>query len=83
MIKFGILALSCLVIEICSTFYIKSVSENNTTGMLFFSFVGPFLGLPFISYIIEATSTLERIKMALASGVGYVMGATIVIYIIK
>ena len=83
MIKYCVIAFSCLIIEICSTFYIRSVSEANATGMLFFAFIGPFLGLPFISYLIESESRLERFKMALASGVGYMVGALIVIYIIK
>jgi len=50
--------------------------------MLFFAFIGPFLGLPFISYLIESENRLERFKMALASAVGYVLGAMIVVYVI-
>jgi len=80
--KYVIIGFSCLIIEIASTFYIRSVSEFNVGGMLFFSFIGPFLGLPFISYLIESESRLERFKMALASGIGYMLGAMIVIYVI-
>jgi len=32
--KYGIIFLSALIIEICSTFYIRYVSEANTLGML-------------------------------------------------
>jgi len=80
--KYIIIGLSCLIIEIASTFYIRSVSEYNVAGMLFFAFIGPFLGLPFISYIIESENRLERFKMALASAVGYAIGAMIVVYVI-
>ena len=80
--KYIIIGLSCLIIEIASTFYIRSVSEFNVGGMLFFAFIGPFLGLPFISYIIEAENRLQRFKIALASAIGYMLGAIIVIYLI-
>jgi len=80
--KYIIIGFSCLIIEIASTFYIRSVSQFNVVGMLFFAFIGPFLGLPFISYIIEAENRLERFKIALASAIGYMLGAIIVIYII-
>ena len=81
--KYIIIGLSCLIIEIASTFYIRSVSEFNVGGMLFFAFIGPFLGLPFISYIIEAENRLQRFKIALASAIGYMLGATLVICLRK
>ena len=80
--KYIIIGISCLIIEIASTFYIRSVSEFNVVGMLFFSFISPFLTLPFISYLIESENRLERFKIALASAIGYVLGAMIVVYII-
>ena len=80
--KYIIIGFSCLIIEIASTFYIRSVSQFNVGGMLFFAFIGPFLGLPFISYIIEAESRLQRFTIALASAIGYMLGAIIVIYLI-
>jgi hypothetical protein len=81
--KYPILFLSALIIEICSTFYIRYVAEANTIGMLAFAFVGPFLGLPFAGYMVESKLWSERIKMAFALAFGYVAGALIVIYIIK
>ena len=81
--KYIIIGLSCLIIEIASTFYIRSVSQFNVGGMLFFAFIGPFLGLPFISYIIEAESRLQRFTIALASAIGYMLGATLVICLSK
>ena len=80
--KYIIIGLSCLIIEIASTFYIRSVSEFNVGGMLFFAFIGPFLTLPFISYLIESENRLERFKIALASAIGYMLGAMIVVYVI-
>jgi hypothetical protein len=81
--KYPILFISALIIEICSTFYIRFVAEANTWGMLFFAFIGPFLGLPFVGYMVESKLWSERIKMAFALSLGYVAGAIIVINIIK
>ena len=81
--KYPILFLSALIIEICSTFYIRFVAEANTVGMILFAFIGPFLSLPFAGYMVESKLWSERIKMALALSIGYVVGAIIVIYIIK
>ena len=81
--KYFILFLSALIIEICSTFYIRFVAEANTLGMIFFAFIGPFLGLPFAGYMVESKLWSERIKMAFALSVGYVAGALIVINLIK
>ena len=81
--KYFILFLSALIIEICSTFYIRFVAEANTLGMIFFAFIAPFLGLPFAGYMVESKLWSERIKMAFALSVGYVAGALIVINLIK
>jgi hypothetical protein len=50
--------------------------------MIFWAFIGPFLGLPFVGYMVESKTWPDRFKMALASAVGYVIGATI-IYILN
>jgi hypothetical protein len=80
--KYIIIALSALIIEICSTFYIRSVAIGDVPMMLFFAGIGPFLGLPFIGYMIEAKSWGERIKQAIASSIGYMIGVLIVVYFI-
>jgi hypothetical protein len=41
------------------------------------------LGLPFLGYMIETKSWGERIKQAMALSIGYVIGALIVIILIK
>jgi hypothetical protein len=83
MIKYFIIALSALIIEICSTFYIRAVSEANTGMMLFFAAISPFLGLPFIGYMVETKVWSERIKQALALSIGYGIGALVVINYIQ
>ena len=59
--------------------YISTVSER-AGQMIFWAFIGPFLGLPFVGYMVESTTWSERIGYALASAVGYSTGA-ILIYI--
>jgi hypothetical protein len=81
--KYLIIFLSALIIEICSTFYIRFVADKNTLGMLFFAFIGPFIALPFAGYMVESKQWNERIKMAVALALGYVTGALIVIFLIK
>ena len=81
--KYLIIFTSALIIEICSTFYIRFVADKNTFGMLFFAFVGTFIGLPFAGYMVESKQWGERIKMALALAFGYVTGALIVITFIN
>jgi hypothetical protein len=81
--KYLIIFLSALIIEICSTFYIRFVADKNTLGMLFFAFIGPFIALPFAGYMVESKQWNERFKMAFALAFGYVTGALIVIFLIK
>ena len=81
--KYQVIFLSTLIIEICSTFYIRFVSEKNAIGMLVFAFIGPFLGLPFVGYIVDTKIWSERIKIAFASAFGYLTGSLIVIYLIN
>ena len=81
--KYRIIFLSALIIEICSTFYIRFTSESNTIGMMFFAFIGPFLSLPFAGYMVESKFWNERIKMAFALALGYALGALLVNTIIQ
>lgn len=81
--KYFIIGLSALIIEICSTFYIRAVSKEDTFMMLFFASISPFLGLPFIGYMVETKKWGERIKQALALSIGYGIGALVVINYIQ
>jgi hypothetical protein len=83
LMKYLVIALSAFIIEICSTFYIRFVAEANSLGMLFFAAIGPFLGLPFVGYMVESKTWSERLRMALALSLGYVIGCLAVITIIN
>jgi hypothetical protein len=80
-VKYRIIILSALIIEICSTFYIRYVAEGNTIGMLVFAFIGPFLGLPFAGYMVESKTWNERLKMAFSMAIGYTIGVIIVLMV--
>jgi len=58
------------------------VAEEHFLGMMFFAFISPFLGLPFVGYIVESKTWAERIKMAFSSAFGYLIGSIIVILFI-
>jgi hypothetical protein len=77
--KYFILFIASFIIEIASTFYIGAVSARDVWAMIFWSFVSPFLGLPFLAYQIDAKNNLQRIKLALCYGLGYAGGAAFVI----
>ena len=79
--KYLIIAFSCFIIEIASTMYISTVSDNSPY-MLLWAFIGPFLGLPFIGYIVDEKTWTGRLKIALASAIGYVIGA-LAVFLIK
>jgi hypothetical protein len=79
--KYLIIFISALIIEIASTMYIATVADRSLS-MVFWAFIGPFLGLPFVGYMVESKNWKERILMALASSIGYAIGAFIV-YIIN
>ena len=51
--------------------------------MLFFATISPFLGLPFIGYMVETKNWNERIKQSLALSVGYFVGVLVVVNLIK
>jgi hypothetical protein len=46
--------------------------------MVWWAFIGPFLGLPFLAYQIEAKNNWQRFKLALCYGSGYALGAALV-----
>ena len=79
--KYFIIGLAAFVLETASTMYIATVADRSI-AMIFWAFIGPFLGLPFVGYMVESKTWPDRFKMALASAIGYVIGATI-IYILN
>lgn len=79
--KYLITAISCFIIEIASTMYISTVTDNSPY-MLLWAFIGPFLGLPFIAYVIDEKSWRGRLKIAFASAIGYSLGS-LLIFLVK
>jgi hypothetical protein len=75
--KYFIIGFSAFILETASTMYISTVA-NRSIFMIFWAFIGPFLALPFVGYMVESTTWEERIKMAISSGIGYVIGATLI-----
>ena len=72
--RYFIIAWAAFILEIASTMYISSVSDQSIQ-MIFWAFIAPFLGLPFVGYMVESNNWKDRFKMALASSVGYSTGA--------
>jgi len=72
-----------LILEVGSTFYINYVSDKNLVGMMIFAALGPFLGLPFVGYMVESKTWSERIKIAFSSAFGYLVGSIITYFLIK
>ena len=79
--KYAIIFLSSFIIELSSTFYIKNVSEGNYM-MIFFAFISPFLGLPFLGYIVETKNWKSRITLSFFTAFGY-SSASLVVYLLK
>ena len=75
--KFFVIFLASFILETASTMYISTVSQKSIS-MIFWAFIGPFLALPFVGYMVESKTWTERSKMALASGIGYLIGAYLV-----
>ena len=81
--KYLIIFLSAFATEIFSTFYITAVSEKDTTSMIGFAIIRPFLALPFAGYMLDSKNWNERIKMAISLSIGYALGSVLVITLIK
>lgn len=79
--KYFIISLAAFTIEVASTMYIATVADRSI-AMVFWAFVGPFLSLPFVGYMIEAKDWSDRFVLALFSGMGYAIGA-LVVYLIN
>jgi hypothetical protein len=77
--KYVIIGVAAYILETVSTLYIATVSDRSI-AMIFFAFIGPFIGLPFAGYMVESKSWPERFKMAFACSIGYSLGA-ITIYV--
>lgn len=77
--KYFIIGLAAFILEVASTMYITTVASNNV-AMIFWAFIGPFLALPFVGYMVESKVWSERIVLAFCSGLGYAIGAMLVYF---
>lgn len=75
--KYSIIFLAAFILELASTMYIKNVSDRSIQ-MIFWAGIGPFLGLPFVGYMVESKKWDERIYMAITQATGYSLGALVV-----
>jgi hypothetical protein len=75
--KYLITFLSTLTLEVGSTMYISTVAHNSPL-MVFWAFIGPFLSLPFVGYMVESKDWKSRLRLALASSMGYGVGSILV-----
>jgi len=73
--KYLIISFSAFLLELGSTFYISFVSDQNLFGMMFFAFIGPFLSLPFVGFMIDAKNWKQRILLSFSSACGYLIGS--------
>lgn len=71
--------MSAFATEIFSTLYITAVSEKDTTAMVGFAIIRPFLALPFAGYMLESKNWKERFNMAIALSIGYALASVLVI----
>lgn len=80
MLKYIIIFLSALILEIGSTFYISNVADKNLLGMVMFAFLGPILSLPFVGFIVESKKWKDKIAISITQAMGYAIGSIISYY---
>ena len=76
--RYFFIVVSAIGLEICSTFYIRFVSEKNLLGMIFFASISPFLVLLFSGSMVESKSWKQRLRLTFALSLGYGIGSFIV-----
>jgi len=75
--KYLIVFLSALLLQVGSTMYISAVADKALAAVMFWAFMGPFIALPFAGLIADEKSWSGRVRIALASSIGYLVGAAI------
>lgn len=79
MAKFLLIILSAIPYAFGSTFYISAVATQNLVSTFFWEFIGPVLGTIYYHFLIEEKTFLGRLKIALISGLGLSIGASLAI----
>ena len=80
--RYALVFTSAFFLEIGSTMYINAVSDKAMAATMFWAFLGPFIALPFAGLVADEKTWSGRAKIALASSLGYVVGAAITMSII-
>ena len=80
--RYLIISTSALILEVGSTMYISSVADKSITSTMFWAFVGPFIALPFAGFVADEKTWKGRFFLALASSLGYTIGALLSMYFI-
>jgi len=80
--RYAVVFVSAFFLEIGSTMYISSVSDKAVAATMFWAFVGPFIALPFAGLVADEKTWSGRVRIALSSSIGYVVGAAISLSII-
>ena len=75
--KLLVVYFSAFLLEIGSTLYISSVAHQDLDRMMVWSFLGPFIALPFAGFIADEKHWVGRLQLALFSAMGYATGAYI------
>lgn len=75
--KYIIVFISSLLLEIGSTQYIIAVAAKDVFDAGLWSFLCPILGILFYSEVIEAKNLRERVILAIVNGIGFLCGTLI------
>jgi len=81
--KYILIFIFALILQIGCTAYINSVEERQLYPVIIWSFIGPFMNLPFIALIADADTWNKRIKVSLAAGIGYSVGAFLIMWYLR
>jgi len=80
--KYLVVFASAFMLEIGSTMYINSVADKDVGATMLWAFLGPFIALPFAGLIADEKTWKGRVYIALASAIGYTVGAAFSMYVI-
>ena len=74
--------ISCFIITLFSTLYIKSVAEHNIMMAMTADLIVPLLSVGYYHYLIEEKTIWGKIKIALVSGIAYAVGTGVMLLLL-
>lgn len=77
--KYFIVIFMSAIMALTSTFYIISVQNLNTFGVMFFEFISPLLSFLYLHFYIDAKNIKQRFILAICAGLGYAIGSFLAI----